>query len=262
MFPFILSFIAPKNLEVSDKGLLVCYGKLDPSSIKGYEIVILEAGHYSKADILRFRENNKKVVAYISLTEINKSAVNFNDLLPFTIGTNEIWKSCYINLREDKARSILLAMVKALVDKGFNGLFMDNMDNVSTWGPLSEQSPELIALVKEIRIAHEDLFLMQNAGLSLTADLNGITNAILVESLFSLYDFDTKKYGLRDSIGTEQLLRTIKGLRKSYPNSIYVLEYANTMKIKTLLTKKLDSVKLGYYVSQIDLQDMAKFHQN
>src|SRR6187402_3330619 len=84
--------IGPKKNTV-----LVCYGKLNAASIKGYGYVILESKHYTAAEVKKIKEQNEKVFAYISLGEVNAHAAHYKDLKGSTLGKNEIWNSYYLN---------------------------------------------------------------------------------------------------------------------------------------------------------------------
>ena len=60
--------------------VLVCYGKLNPESVKGYKYVIVESKHYFPSNIRVLKAQNTKVFAYISLGEVNANAPHFNEL--------------------------------------------------------------------------------------------------------------------------------------------------------------------------------------
>lgn len=255
--PFTNNWTYSKTIGVGGGNFIVCYGKLDVNSVKGYDLVILEPGHYEAHDIEIFKAHNKRVAAYISLTEVNKNSGYFKALSQFTMGNNEYWESCYIDIRDKNAKKVVLNIVDDILDKGFNALFFDNLDNVSPWGALKGFELDLVSLIMDIHIMNKHVYLIQNAGFFLNDYLQNITNAILVESLFSSYDFDTSSYAWRDDYSKNIMLDRINETRSKTSKKIYVLEYAEAPHMKSQLSKKLDSLKLEYYIGYIELQQLV-----
>ncbi|WP_291864633.1 endo alpha-1,4 polygalactosaminidase [Maribacter sp.] len=258
LLPFLgISQLQPKDTLV-DK-LFVCYGKVDPELIKGYELVVIESEHYTSSEIEIFNKNNKKVVAYISLSEANEYVSFYRHIEPFTLGKNDIWNSHFINIKDKKAQEILLKVISRIKQKGIQGLFLDNLDNVSKWGKLHDQKDEFITFLNKIKKDNEELYLVQNAGLFITNELKKITDAIVVESVISAYDFKKKEYALRDVNTKKEMVKSLKLARKKTTRPIYVIEYAETAKMKKKILQ--ESLKLGFsaFVAQIDLQSIPKF---
>src|SRR6478672_3295910 len=116
MFLFILPSVMIPNAfasMVNKNTVLVCYGRLSPESIKGYTYVILESQHYSIYEIKRIKSQNEKVLAYISLGEVNGNAAHYNLLKDSTLGKNDIWDSYYLNLKAEKTSQILLDIISS-----------------------------------------------------------------------------------------------------------------------------------------------------
>ena len=98
---FLLPFLASSQIKEGyrlDKELFVCYGKIAPATVQGYDMVIIEAQHYSASEIETFKIYNHRVLAYISLTEVHQTADHFTDIKPFSFGKNENWNSRYIDI--------------------------------------------------------------------------------------------------------------------------------------------------------------------
>ncbi|WP_437370082.1 endo alpha-1,4 polygalactosaminidase [Maribacter litoralis] len=255
--PFINASYLKTKVKAEHDKFIVCYGKLNPMNIRGYSMVILEPEHYNIEDIEVFKQNNTKVVAYISLTEINKNSKYYESLLPYVFGSNQVWGSCYINIREKQARQIVAGMANDILSKGFNGLFLDNLDNVSEWGKLKGAENELVCMIKHLKKNNSDLFLVQNSGFFLNDKLVNSTDAVLLESLFSLYDFTTNIYGYRDEISLKIMQKHIKETLSKTAKEVYVMEYANTPKMKKVIAKKLQKLGVPYYISNINLQEVT-----
>ncbi len=259
IWPF-LCFSKGAHLQGSnEKSLFVCYGKIDPNSIVGYKLVVLEAGHFNDEDIRIFKKNNEKVIAYISLTEVNENSPLFNKLKSYCIGENTNWGSRFVNISDERAKKVLLSRIGKLENHGFDGLFLDNLDNVSSWGALNGMENELVELLQTIKRKYPQFYLCQNSGLFLDAQLSSLTDAIVLESLVTNYDFQKQEYLLRDETSKNRMLQEILSLRKSKDKPIYILEYSDNFKIMEKVTKELITHKLPYYIAQIDLQHPSQF---
>ncbi len=258
---FLLPFLAgaqKENHVQMDKGLFVCYGKTNPELVKGYDLVILEAAHYNAKEVSIFKEKNHKVVAYISLTEVNEAALFYEDIKPYTLGKNGIWNSWFIDVSSKPAQQIILKNIDLLKQKGFDGLFLDNIDNVSNWGMLKSYKKHLVNFIKQIK--SKELFLVQNSGLFLGKELNKITDAVLVESVITNYNFRNQQYVFRDKDGKNQLYKTIKKVKHQTKKPIYILEYADSIIMKNKVSKELSKHGFPFFITQINLQSLPQFN--
>ena len=91
----VLSLLCGFGVKAQDQksDVLFCYGDFYPEQIKDYSIVVLEGIHFSKKDIEVLKQQNKTVLGYISLGEVNKDAAYYDSLKDFTRGKNEIGDS-------------------------------------------------------------------------------------------------------------------------------------------------------------------------
>jgi endo-alpha-1,4-polygalactosaminidase (GH114 family) len=251
----------PATIKASCVGqsphLFICYGKLPVEEVVGYDTVILESHWYTEEEILQLKSSNKRVLAYISLTEAHPAVFYYNDIAPFIIGQNTHWGSSRVNIQNDVAKKVIYKSIKTILDKGFDGLFFDNLDNVSKWGQLSEMRPDLIAMLKFIRMNYPEHFFMQNGGLSFFDLTRDYTNAILIESVFSNYDFNEKKYGLRKKEEVQNRLAQIHAQTKNV--SVYLVEYTQNKQDKQRIEKWAHKVGYRVFVANIDLQGKPHF---
>lgn len=259
---YILPTVLVTNLfanGVKKNTVLVCYGKLSAESIRGYGYVILESKHYNVNDIKKIKEQNEKVFAYISLGEVNANAPHYKALKNLTLGKNEIWNSYYLNLKAEKTATVLMDIIDKTLAKGYDGMFLDNIDNYTIHGPQKEQRKELITLLRNIKEKYPKNLFLQNAALDLIAETSSYVDGIAIESVASLYNFKTKKYALRDSKQFEETMARLKNINATYKVPVIVIEYAGT---KTLRDKIIDRIKpsnFQYFIGNIDLQGLPKF---
>lgn len=247
------------NFPIDKSRLLVCYGKIEASKIKGYNYVILEGKNFSKDEITLIKKNNKKVVAYISLGEVNANASHYNLLKNNFLGKNDTWNSHYLDLKSEKTNIVLMLLIKKIVDKGFDGLFFDNIDNFGSFGPQKEQRKELIALIKKIKKQYPNHFFIQNSGAELIADTHQDIDAILFESVASNFSFKNNTYQLREETEYQSYLNRLNTLKKKYKLPILLVEYSDNQNLNASLIKRLANTNFDYFIGKIDLQTIPNY---
>jgi uncharacterized protein (TIGR01370 family) len=238
---------------------LICYGKLNPIEIKGYDLLIIEPLQYTKLQIATLKKQNKKVIAYISLGEVNSYSKYFNELKKLTLGKNKNWNSYYLNLKNDKTITILNTIIKENFNQGFDGLFLDNIDNFSQFGPQKDDKKYLISFLKNLKNTYTKKTIIQNAGLELLPETHSLIDQIIIESVATKYDFDTKSYNLNDKTFFENYISKINSIAFKYKKPILLIEYANSKKLYINIVNRLKKYKHQYFISTIDLQSIPKF---
>lgn len=242
-----------------DKKILVCYGDLYPDKVKGYDYLILEPAYFSSSDVTMMKQNNKKILAYISLGEVDKTAWYYPQLKPHVLGENKIWDSKILNLSNTTTKIVLLSLVKDYITvKGFDGLFIDNIDNYTIYGPTPIQKPSLLNFLKEVKIKFPNIHIMQNAGIEIVDDTINYINTIAVESVVTDYDFSNNRYRLRDNQSYYKRLKQLSGLKKKHNISIILIEYADDKYLYKQVLKKIKKIGWSYFIGQIDLQQIPK----
>ena len=78
LLPIVFLF-SMNSLQNDNNNVLFCYGKVKPNQIKNYSYVILESAQFSSLEIKNIKKNNKNVIAYVSVGEINKTSKYFNE---------------------------------------------------------------------------------------------------------------------------------------------------------------------------------------
>lgn len=239
--------------------VLFCYGKLKPQSIVGYKYVVLEAKNYTKADITTIQKNNVHVLAYISLGEISAHSEHFKALKNNTLGKNENWNSHYLDLSSSKTVVALMLIIKDLLSDGYDGLFLDNIDNFSTYGKQKEHKEYLIKFLTKLRKEYPKLFFLQNAGLDIVEDTNKFVDAVAIESVATNFTFEDKKYKLRDEEDYKKYIAKLKNINNKYSLPIILIEYADTKKLHDAIVKRIISTGFSFFIGKIDLQTLPNY---
>lgn len=258
ILPIIIIIIAFQNI-MKKEAVLVCYGKLKPETINGYRYVILESHHYLESNVRVFKSQNKQVFAYFSLGEVNENAPHYNALKEHTLGKNTIWNSHYLDLKNPVTRNIILEVTDSIFKKGFDGIFMDNFDNYTQFGPQNDQREGIITLLKELKAKYPNKLFLQNAGLELVPETHSYICGVAFESVASDYQFDTQIYQLRKETQYNERYASIKQMQSKWNVPVICIEYADTKNLKESIQKRMDSTDFDYFIGKIDLQTLPKF---
>ena len=262
MFLFILpSVLIPSAFAgmVNKNTVLVCYGRLDPESIKGFSYVILEPTHYNVYEIKKIKSQNEKVSAYISLGEVNSNATHYKMLRGSTLGKNDIWDSYYLNLKAPKTSQILLEIISNTLKQGYDGFFLDNVDNFTQFGAQPDQKAELVALLKTIHQTYPEKTFLQNAGLEIISDTAPYVDAVIIESIATNFTFDDKVYRLREETDYQNYVQKLVAINKKYDLPVILIEYADTCTLRNAVQKRIRNLGFEYFIGQIDLQHIPEF---
>jgi hypothetical protein len=259
MFLFLLPSVMVPQAGTGRATFLVCYGRLDPAQIKGYGTVILEPEHYKPSEIRKIKAQNDKVLAYISLGEVNKNAAHYPLLAAHTLGKNDIWDSYYLDLRQEETRNILLQIIRDGLESGYDGFFLDNLDNFGPFGPQKDQREDIVLLLKSIFEKYPSQTFLQNAGLDLIPETAPYIDGIIVESVASDYSFAAKKYKLRDPNAFNQSVLRLADIQKTYGIPVTLIEYAGTQVLRAAIENRLQPLGFDYFIGNIDLQTLPAF---
>jgi len=259
MFLFLLPQVMLPQAGTGRTTFLVCYGRLEPARIKGYGTVILEQEHYKPSEIRKIKSQNDKVLAYISLGEVNKNAAHFPKLKGHTLGKNDIWDSYYIDLRTAETRDILLQIIRDGLESGYDGFFLDNLDNYGQFGPQKDQREDVVLLLKSIFEKYPKQTFLQNGGLDLISETAPYIDGLVIESVASDYSFAQKKYKLRDQNQFNQSVQRLADIHQTYNLPVTLIEYAGTQRLRTAIENRLRPLDFDYFIGNINLQTLPAF---
>lgn len=262
MILFILPSMLPGGAAIAQQlrgSVLVCYGRLNPVNISGYGCLIVESQHYTASEIKKFKSSNGKVLAYISLGEVNSGAKHFAALKSETLGKNKIWDSYYLDLGSAKTKEVILKLIADGVAKGFDGFFLDNIDNFSQWGPQKDQKSKLVSFLGEIGEKYPKLTFVQNAGLDLISETAPHVDAILVESVATDYNFEFKKYKLRKEEDFQARAARVKSIATQYKMPVILVEYADSKQLKKEVEQRINPLGFSSFIGNINLQTVPTF---
>ncbi|HDI01946.1 MAG TPA: hypothetical protein ENF78_05920 [Candidatus Bathyarchaeota archaeon] len=138
------------------------------------------------------------------------------------------WGELIVNACEPGWRELLLEeAIPFIREKGFCGLFLDNLDVVELYPWMGEG---LLALVSSIRASWPDAILIQNRGFQLLEASALYINGVLFEDFGTYYNFTTGRYEKLSGSGLSWLREVacwLADLRASLGLIVLALAYAD-----------------------------------
>lgn len=237
----------------------VVYGKIAPEQVAAYDLVILEPDHYSKREIDAIKATGSRVIAYISLGEVDPNRWYFPYLEERGfLGVNENWGSYFIRLDDEETRQLLLDKVLPnIMIKGFDGLFLDTVDAVAPYAEDRKHlQPYMAALIEAMDRQYPDAYIIQNAGLFLLDRTAPHIDVLLIEDIASMYDFKTQTYALKPEAEFKERAAMMQDLAQQYGKPVWIIDFADTPALKQQMEERLRPLPFDYFISTIDLSEL------
>lgn len=238
------------------QSFVVNYGTVNPKEIAKKDMAILEPDNYTHNQILNLKKTGVKIIGYVSLGEVNPDRWYYPLLKKRgLLGKNKNWNSYYINLKDSISRNIILnKVIPNIIYKGFDGLFLDTVDDVSPYTKRSSLQKYMAGLIKSIRSRYPKIIIIQNDGLFLLNKTYKEINGVLIEDVASKYNFKNKSYSLSSVKWYKKKVDSIRKYGNKYQMHFYIVDYANTKKLYNKIAQRLDTLKFPFYISKINLQ--------
>ncbi|MFY0698648.1 MAG: endo alpha-1,4 polygalactosaminidase [Balneola sp.] len=236
----------------------VVYSDINPSVVSGYKLLIVEPYFYTKQEIIEFNSRGIKVVAYLSLGEVNESRRYFNEFKEIgLIGKNQNHGSYYLDLSEARIKEKFVnEIVPELLSYGYDGLFLDTIDAVAPYTLRRNMEQDMVDLISGIRSRNPDKLLIQNAGLFLLDKTAAFIDAVAIEAIASGYDFDKNEYQIKPVEEYEEKLEVIDSLHHNYKVPFLIIDFAENYGNSLLIKNRLEEAGYPFFISNIEFRGL------
>ena len=242
------------------ENFVVYYGSDKIDVISKFDLAILSP-LLSKNNIRKLNDQGVITIGYISLTTIGGWEPWVKNVTKdIIIGRYSQWGENIINVSSTKWHKIVLEVaIPYILDKGFRGVFLDNLDMVDRY-PWMKNG--IINLVKTIRQEYPNVIIIVNRGFTIIDSIAPYIDAVLFECFGTYYDFSSKKY-LKWSGGDYEwminIAQHLRELSERYGLLVLALGYTD-LKNNTMLIEYTNYVNnlaklYGFipYVAEISL---------
>jgi len=241
----VVGFLIQRN-QSTLKGVSsyrIYYGRMDQTvleQMKKYDMIIVEALHFTPEMVEELHLAGVKVIGYISASEVGRWD---DEIIEVMYEDDWLKKSGRVvmnshnklgDLQSVHYRSILAGTIeKRIRNLGMDGVFFDTVDSIDVLDIQDDQTAQAfgyIKLLEDVRLRWEDAILIQNRGFNYIYLLErGMIDALLWEN-FSEDLMDKKAYKERGQMLQRQ--RWLKNIRPM------VLAYRDEADSKQLAEKK------------------------
>ncbi len=163
------------------QSLCVYYGKGELDQLKAYDVAIVEPLGQNQQTVVQLQASGTLVLAYLSVIE----AYTWDSKLQYATATdflrlnnkpvtNPVYGGFIMDIRSQRWQRLIFHQAATLLAQGYDGLFLDTIDNVEAacW-PLQtrlELVDSAANLVRQLRLTYPDHLLIQNNGMEMLAE--------------------------------------------------------------------------------------------
>lgn len=236
----------------------VVYSDINSTVVSGYKLLIVEPYFYTKQEIIEFNSRGIKVVAYLSLGEVNESRRYFSEFKEIGLkGKNENHGSYFIDLSEGRIKEKFVnKIVPELLSFGYDGLFLDTIDAVAPYTLRRNMEQDMVDLISDIRSRNPDKLLIQNAGLFLLDKTAAFIDAVAIEAVASGYDFNKNEYQIKPEKEYEERLEIIDSLHQNYKIPFLIIDFADNYGNFLLIKNRLEESGYSFFISNIEFRGL------
>ncbi len=224
-----------------DSDKFVCYYGPDAiQELSDFNVAILESGNHKKSDIELLKKAGVWTVGYVTIGEDDKlekgDGKGPGGYASFYMDAdwdgkpdmNVNWNSYYVDAGNPLWQDIIInKRVKAVLDKGCDGIFMDTVDTVDIY---PDTRKGMVDLIQNIRKKYPDIKIVQNRGFGVLQDTAPYIDGIMYEDFSINYDWQSDTYSQADSAklnSTGSFAVGINEMRKKHNFIVFALDYAN-----------------------------------
>lgn len=213
---------------------VVYYNDKEPvEAFKPYNPIIFETLSHPPLDPLL--KMNKEILGYLALGEVSEWHPWFSSLKEqgILVHENNDWpKSWMIDIRQPFWKQLLLTeIIPNIFNQGFTGLFFDQLDVPLEWekknpAKYKGMTAAAVDLIKAIRTQFPGKRLMLNRAYEILPQVGNMIDYELAETLYTSYDFQTKKYFVRPSNEFDWQVSQLNKARTQFPHLVvFSLDY-------------------------------------
>ena len=265
LLPFGLGTGGAASARAEPERFVVYYGNdAAAADFAPYSRAVLDSDHHPPLGPLKAR--GIELFGYLSLGEADQARAYYPAAAAagLLLGANPDWPGArYVDLRQPAwSAEILDRLIPALLDDGFEGLFLDKLDDAAFLehaDPVRNHGMVAAAatLVRAIHARYPAVPLMLNRAYDVGALVATELDSVLAESLLTTHDFKTRRYLIRTQNDLNWGMGKLAELRRLNPKlRLYTLDYWEPADRTGIARLYEQERRAGFipYVATIDLQ--------
>jgi Uncharacterized conserved protein len=233
-----------------DYGVFLGANPEDAPKMKPYKTIVIEGQAFTKEEVAALKAEGHTVYSYINVGSVEEYRPYFKEYEDITLDVYENWEDeRWVDVSDPKWKSFVVDdLAKSLYDKGFDGLFVDNLD-VYYHYPTEENFEAITDVLKAFK--EYGFYVSINGGdvyvtecMNRFDTLDGLFDAVNQETVFSSINWDEEdSFGEQEKAEADYFTSYLEEVSHRGCD-VYLLEYTTD----ELLSKKIQAfcTDMGY----------------
>lgn len=233
----------------------------DISDMESYRKIVIDAQYFSEDEISKLKNDGHIVYSYINLGSVEEFRSYFKNYEKYFLGVYKNWEDeRWVDVSQEEWQKFIVGdIAKKLIDKGVDGLFVDNCDVYYNFKEekIYNGVTEILKGFKKygtyVIINGGDTYVKEYA--KKNKSLDAVMDAVNQESVFSAVDWDNgKKFIVNDEEERDYFQKYCK-LVSDNGKDVYLLEYTKSSSVIDSIKKYCAEKGYTYYASStLDLK--------
>ena len=226
----------------------------DISDMEAYKKIVIDAQYFSKSQISKLKKSGHTVYSYINLGSVEEFRSYFDTYKKFSLGVYENWEDeRWVDVSQKEWQDFIVKdIAKKLIDKGVDGLFVDNCD---VYYNFCEEKifNGVTAILKGFKkygtyviINGGDTYVKEYAERNNSID--AVMDAVNQETVFSAINWDTETF-TKNSSSERKYFQNYCKLVSDHGKDVYLLEYTTSSSLIKSIKSYCEENDYTYYAS-------------
>ncbi|GAA0179615.1 endo alpha-1,4 polygalactosaminidase [Clostridium sediminicola] len=245
------------NNDKYNYGVFIGADPSEAEKLGKYKEVIIDATYFTEEDIDIIHKKGTKVYSYINVGSIEEFRNHYKDFVHLAICDYENWENeKWIDVSNEQWQTYFVhTIAKDLLDKGIDGLFIDNVDVYS----LSHDENiynGLMNILKDISNKYDKPVIINGGydfiekAISQGEDIQSIVAGINLEEVSTIIeDYDNNIFKKQSEEDKNYVIEYLEKIRDRGMD-VYIIEYSKNKLFDIRLKSEYNSLKFKLFISE------------
>ncbi len=245
----------PALEDKGDYGVFLSVDGAATDSLRGYELLVIDAQNFSKEELGRLKETNGAVYTYLNVGALESFREYYEKYSVLGLGAYENWEEeIWMDVSDKDWRSFVAGKLAGdLLDKGADGFFVDNLDVYYEYPgkPIYEGIVEILEALKEwgkpVIVNGGDVFIRDYMERE-TSPIADLIRGVNQETVLTAILFSEGRLGRQEPDNTEYFKEYLQACRRE-GLAVYVLEYTKDKALEREVREYCERENFICYIS-------------
>ncbi len=184
------------------------------SALSEFDLVVVDGETTSADEISLLKRDGALVIGYVSVGTIERDRPWFTKSKKYRLDYWGDWGEWYANVNKSGFRKIIANEVApSMLSKGFDGLFLDNVDMIASHRKQTPGMKKLVGKLSDLTSSHNSVLYAQN-GDDVIKPFIPMLDGWNREDVTSTYNFEKHRYEKTGRADHRQATKTIQKLKR------------------------------------------------